>query len=111
MYNPATSRGDVGVSTLRSTLVIVHGVLMLVAWPLLSFVAIFFAAWMKPALPNGQWFQVMCYLSTASLQWLVGICPWLTGGNGGCCISSEGNCSMVFLTLLGLPPDTYICCY
>ena len=23
------------------------------------------------------------------------------------CISSEGNCSMVFLTFLGLPPDTY----
>ena len=31
---------------------------MLIAWPLLSFTAIFFAACMKPALPNGQWFQV-----------------------------------------------------
>ena len=31
---------------------------MLIAWPLLAFTAIFFAAWMKPALPNGEWFQV-----------------------------------------------------
>ena len=58
-YNPATSSGEVGTSNLRSKLIIVHAVLMLVAWPLLAFVAIFFAAWMKPALPNGQWFQVL----------------------------------------------------
>ena len=31
---------------------------MIVAWPLLVVIAIFFAAWMKPALPNGEWFQV-----------------------------------------------------
>ena len=31
---------------------------MIIAWPLLAVTAIFFAAWMRPALPNGEWFQV-----------------------------------------------------
>ena len=31
---------------------------MILSWPLLVVAAIFFAAWMKPALPNGEWFQV-----------------------------------------------------
>ena len=31
---------------------------MLFAWPIVATVAIFFASWMKPALPNGEWFQV-----------------------------------------------------
>ena len=57
-YNPATSSGEIDTSNMKSALILAHGVLMLVAWPLLSFLAIFFAAWMKPALPNGQWFQV-----------------------------------------------------
>ena len=35
------------------------GILMLFAWPVLATVAIFFASWMKPALPNGEWFQVL----------------------------------------------------
>lgn len=34
------------------------GILMILAWPLLVVSAIFFALWMKPALPNGEWFQV-----------------------------------------------------
>ena len=42
-------------------LVLAHGVLMLVAWPLLATIAIFFASWMKPALPKGGWFQVMYF--------------------------------------------------
>ena len=39
-------------------LVRAHGVLMLIAWPLFGMSGIFFAAWMQPALPKGQWFQV-----------------------------------------------------
>ena len=35
-----------------------HGIIMLIAWPLLAVSGIFFAAWMRPALPNGEWFQV-----------------------------------------------------
>ena len=57
-YNPAEDSGDIGISTLNDKLIFVHGALMLIAWPLLAFTAIFFAAWMKPALPNGEWFQV-----------------------------------------------------
>ena len=34
------------------------GILMIISWPVLVVAAIFFAAWMKPALPNGEWFQV-----------------------------------------------------
>ena len=58
-YNPASDGGEIGVKTLKERLITAHGILMLVAWPMLSFTAIFFAAWMKPALPNGQWFQVL----------------------------------------------------
>ena len=35
-----------------------HGILMLISWPLLAISGIFFAAWMRPALPNGEWFKV-----------------------------------------------------
>lgn len=38
---------------------------MLISWPLLATNAIFFASWLKPALPNGGWFQVLT-LSNAS---------------------------------------------
>ena len=34
------------------------GILMLISWPILASIAIFIASWMKPALPNGEWFQV-----------------------------------------------------
>ena len=37
---------------------LVPGILMLISWPILATFAIFFASWMKPALPNGEWFQV-----------------------------------------------------
>ena len=57
-FNPAEDEGEIGVSLFRQQLIQVHGILMLIAWPLLAFTAIFFAAWMKPALPNGEWFQV-----------------------------------------------------
>ena len=67
-YNIAKDSGDVQVSQLRNIFIITHGALMLVAWPVLSFTAIFFAAWMKPALPNGQWFQVIFLSSSLTLM-------------------------------------------
>ena len=57
-FNPASSSGDIDISRLRQQLLQAHGILMLIAWPILAFTAIFFAAWMKQALPNGEWFQV-----------------------------------------------------
>ena len=64
--NPALSRGrfnpaqDSGEETAfpMSALLRAHGIIMLIAWPLLAVSGIFFAAWMRPALPNGEWFQV-----------------------------------------------------
>ena len=47
-----------GELTTKARLVRAHGILMIIAWPVLAVTAIFFAAWMKPALPNGEWFQV-----------------------------------------------------
>ena len=52
---------------IRSALVRFHGILMLVAWPLLVSTAIFFAAYMKSALPNGEWFQIHRALMIAAL--------------------------------------------
>ena len=59
-FNPLTDEGDIGIaiSRFRQQLLQAHGILMLIAWPILAFTAIFFAAWMKQALPNGEWFQV-----------------------------------------------------
>ena len=51
----------------KRALVRAHGILMLIAWPLLTTVAIFFAGYMKCALPNGEWFQVHRALNLASL--------------------------------------------
>ena len=58
-YNPTvdSERGQAS-SFPKIPLIRAHGVLMLIAWPLLGVTGIFFAAWMKPALPSGQWFQV-----------------------------------------------------
>ncbi len=33
---------------------------MILSWILLASTGIFFASWMKPILPNGEWFQVLC---------------------------------------------------
>ena len=57
-FNPFSGEGEIGISRFRQQLLQAHGILMLVAWPVLAFTAIFFAAWMKQALPNGEWFQV-----------------------------------------------------
>ena len=58
-YNPAVDRtkGE-GDNFPRLPLVRAHGTLMIVAWPLFGVTGIFFASWMRPALPKGQWFQV-----------------------------------------------------
>ncbi len=42
----------------RPNLIRAHGILMIIAWPLLALTGIFFALFMRPALPNGEWFQV-----------------------------------------------------
>ena len=57
-FNPARDSGDIGIDTFQQQVLQAHGILMLIAWPLLAFTAIFFAAWMKQALPNGEWFLV-----------------------------------------------------
>ncbi len=60
LINPAEDMIAVGGTPLstRDRLTRAHGILMLIAWPVLGVIAIFFAAWMRPALPNGEWFQV-----------------------------------------------------
>ena len=56
--NPAVDAGNLANDFPRAQLLRAHGILMLIAWPLLAVSGIFFAAWMRPALPNGEWFQV-----------------------------------------------------
>ena len=56
--NPAVDVGNLGSDFPMGQLLRAHGILMLIAWPLLAVSGIFFAAWMRPALPNGEWFQV-----------------------------------------------------
>ena len=56
--NPTVDVANVGNDFPMVQLLRAHGILMLIAWPLLAVSGIFFAAWMRPALPNGEWFQV-----------------------------------------------------
>lgn len=56
--NPTTDHGEIAISTYKRKLIQAHSILMLIAWPMVTFTGIFFAAWMKPALPNGEWFKV-----------------------------------------------------
>ncbi len=60
--NPVVDSGSVGAFP-TLPLLRFHGILMIVAWPLLAVCGIFFASWMRPALPNGEWFQVGCIAS------------------------------------------------
>ena len=55
--NPVTAGGSVGVFP-KLPVLRFHGILMIIAWPLLALYGIFFASWMRPVLPNGGWFQV-----------------------------------------------------
>ena len=57
MVNPVTAGGTIREFP-RLQLLRLHGILMIIAWPLLAACGLFFASWMKPALPNGEWFQV-----------------------------------------------------
>ena len=56
----------------RPNLIRAHGILMIIAWPLLAVTAIFFALFMRPALPNGEWFKVSwplpCTLYTSIIK-------------------------------------------
>ena len=61
-FNPtADAGGDVPFPTVN--LLRAHGILMLITWPLLAVSGIFFATWMRPALPNGEWFKVHSHIS------------------------------------------------
>ena len=57
--------GDFGST--RRLLIQTHGILMLIAWPFLASTGIFFASYMRRALPNGEWFQVHRALMVTSL--------------------------------------------
>ena len=50
--------GASGFERIMNGLVRAHGIFMLIAWLLLVQVAVHFAWYMRPALPNGEWFQV-----------------------------------------------------
>ena len=61
--NPAQYAGAVENTQLRKALTKTHGVLMIVAWPVLAGTAVLFAAFLKPVLKEGKWFQVRHVLS------------------------------------------------
>ncbi len=67
LVNPVIAEGEVQQDNLRRQLTQAHGILMLIAWPLMAVTAIFFAAWMRPAMPNGEWFQIHRFLMTGSI--------------------------------------------
>jgi hypothetical protein len=54
------------MSTFERTLLKTHGILMVIAYPLLLVTGVFFAAWFKPALPKG-WFIIHIILNCSSL--------------------------------------------
>ena len=71
-YNPARDNASGKEDNFpKLPLVRAHGVLMLIAWPLFGMSGIFFAVWMRPALPKGQWFQVYINLECPFLQLLI----------------------------------------
>ena len=66
--------GMVGAPPLVFPFIQAHGIFMTIAWPILAVTGIFFAAWMRPALPNGEWFQVSppsTFLETVCLHVLM----------------------------------------
>ena len=72
-FNPAESVGEGSNNFPTGSLLRAHGILMLIAWPLLAVSGIFFAAWMRPALPNGEWFQVCTFTCIPVLRYWVDI--------------------------------------
>ena len=72
--NPVTDGEAVAGGRSLNPFVQAHGILMIIAWPVLAVTGIFFAAWMRPALPNGEWFQVSppsTFLETVCLHLLM----------------------------------------
>ena len=67
--NPATGTAVFGDNrdNVRNGLTRAHGIFMWISWIFLASTGIFFANWMRPALPNGEWFQVHRALMIASL--------------------------------------------
>lgn len=65
--NPSTTQGVIEADNSGPRLIRAHGIMMLIAWPLMAVTAIFFAAWMRPALPNGEWFQIHRLLMSGSI--------------------------------------------
>ena len=66
--NPSSGVGNFGADNIiPPALTRAHGILMWIAWPVLACTGIFFAMWMREALPNGKWFQVHRALMLASL--------------------------------------------
>ena len=60
LFNPVKdgASGD-GGNFPKVPLIRAHGSLMLIAWPLFGVCGVFFATFMRPALPGGQWFKVV----------------------------------------------------
>ena len=67
LVSAVADAGEVQQDNVRRQLTQAHGILMLIAWPLMAVSAIFFAAWMRPALPNGEWFQIHRFLMSGSI--------------------------------------------
>ena len=76
LYTPEVSRGRVNplggtaafsADRVRPSLTRLHGILMWVAWPVIGLTGMFFALFMRPALPNGEWFQIHRALMVMSL--------------------------------------------
>ncbi|XP_065905952.1 putative ferric-chelate reductase 1 [Dysidea avara] len=73
--NPQVSTSEVNLAREFSVdfdyakipLIKTHGVLMIVAWPVLAYLGMTMARFMKPALPNGGWFQLHRILVISSL--------------------------------------------
>eukprot|EP00731_Ephydatia_muelleri_P023075 Em0015g658a len=67
----AKGSAPVAMSFPKEALTKVHAILMLITWPLLATTGIFFAAWMKPALPPpplpATWFKIHRLFMLASL--------------------------------------------
>ena len=61
--NPTQYAGAVESTQLREALTKTHGIFMIVAWPVLAGTAVLFAAFLKPVLKEGKWFQVRHVLS------------------------------------------------
>lgn len=58
LLNPLTLSASLDDSYPRAILLRAHGIIMIITWALLATTGIFFATWMKTALPKGEWFQV-----------------------------------------------------